>query len=127
MSTDEAGFDVLIGSDEARVLSALYNEKAYIMSKNFIKTAFLSRVQGLDSIINWLYLDQANGPRLLRRVVEDARALISNAEVGIHSTHGDKEMARTKFSEGALILLKRNLEWLEDFLRNDEKANGKDS
>ena len=121
LSADEAGFEVLVGSEEARIPSALYNEKVYVISKGFIKKALMSPLQGLTHIIHWLYLSQEEGPKLLRRTVEDARSLISDAEVSSTSGHtrdGDNQAMRplVTFSAGALILLKRNLEWLEDFL-----------
>ena len=120
LSADEAGFEVLVGSEEARIPSALYNEKVYVMSKGFIKKALTSPLQGVDDIIHWLYSSQ-EGPKLLRRTVEDARSLISDVEVGSTSSHtqdGDNQAIRPSltFSAGAVILLRRNLEWLEDYL-----------
>lgn len=121
LSADEAGFEVLVGSEEARIPSALYNEKVYVMSKGFIKKALTSPLQGVDGIIHWLYSSQEEGPKLLRRTVEDARSLISDAEVSSASSRtqdGDNQptMPLMMFSAGALILLRRNLEWLEDYL-----------
>lgn len=121
LSADEAGFEVLVGSEEARIPSALYNEKVYVISKGFIKKALMSSLQGLNDVIHWLYSSQEEGPKLLRRTVEDARSLISDAEVGSTSSHtqdGDNQAIRPPmtFSAGALILLRRNLEWLEDYL-----------
>ena len=127
LSADEAGFDVLIGSEEARIPSALYNEKVYVMSKGFIKKALTSPLQGVDDIIQWLYSSHEEGPKLLRRIVEDSRSLISDAQVGSASSHSqgrDNQAVRplVTFSAGALILLRRNLEWLEDYLLCGEKA-----
>ena len=129
LSTDEAGFDVLIGSEEARIPSALYNEKVYVMSKVFIKKALMSPLQGVDDIIQWLYSSREEGPKLLRRIVDDSRLLISDAQVGSASSHsqgGDNQAARplVTFSAGALIPLRRNLEWLEDYMLCGEKAKG---
>ena len=121
LSADEAGFEVLVGSEAARIPSALYNEKVYVMSKGFIKKALTSPLQGMGDIIHWLYSSQEEGPKLLRRTAEDARSLVSDAEVGSTSSHtqdGDNQPGRSPvtFSAGALILLRRNLEWLEDYL-----------
>ena len=129
LSADEAGFDVLVGSEEARIPSALYNEKVYVISKGFIKKALTSPLQGVDDIIQWLYSSQGEGPKLLRRIVEDSRSLISEAQVGSASSHSqdeDNQAARSlvTFSAGALILLRRDLEWLEDYLLCGEKAKG---
>ena len=126
LSADEAGFDVLVGSEEARIPSALYNEKVYVMSKSFIKKALTSPLQGVDDIIHWLYSSR-EGPKLLRRIVEDSRSLISDVQVGSAGSHSQEEDSQVvrplvTFSAGALILLRRNLEWLEDYLLSDEKA-----
>ena len=127
LSADEAGFDILKGSEEARIPSALYNEKVYVMSKGFIKKALTSPLQGVDDIIKWLYSSREDGPKLLQRVVEDSRLLISDEQVDSASCHaqdGDNQAGRplATFSAGARILLRRNLEWLEDHLLSDEKG-----
>ena len=130
LSTDEAGFDVLKGSEESRIPSALYNEKVYVMSKGFIKKALTSPLQGVDDIVNWLYSSREDGPRLLQRVVEDSRLLVSDEQEGSASSQpqgGDDQAVRplATFSAGARILLRRNLEWLEEHLLSGEKVEGK--
>lgn len=99
------------------------------MSKGFIKKALTSPLQGVDDIINWLYSSQKDGPNLLQRVVEDSRSLISDGQAGsacCHPQDGDNQGVRplVTFSVGARILLRRNLEWLEDHLLLGEKAEG---
>ena len=99
------------------------------MSKGFIKKALASPLQGVDDIINWLYSSRDDGPQLLQRVVEDSRSLISDEQVGSASCHpqdGDNQAGRplVTFSAGARILLRRNLEWLEDQFLSGEKAEG---
>ena len=123
---DEAGFDVLIGSAESQVPSALYSEKVYVMSKGFIKTALTNAPQGLADVIQWLYLSSQPGPHLLHRVVDDSKKLLTSTSttsvVGSASGEMDERgFARAKLSTGASILLRRNIEGLEDFMtRNDE-------
>ena len=100
------------------------------MSKGFIKKALTSPLEGVDDIINWLYLSRLDGPKLLQRVVEDSRSLISDTQAGSASSHtqdGEDQVVRplVTFSAGARILLRRNLEWLEDHLSSGEKAEGK--
>lgn len=98
------------------------------MSKAFVKTALSDPPQGLGDIIDWLYLrPPPQGPALLRRVVEDSRRLLpENMEIATAS--GEASLAEqpsdsTRLSAGALILLRRNLAWLEDF---KERNEGKD-
>ena len=121
---DEAGFDILIGSAESQVPSALYSEKVYVMSKGFIKTALTNAPQGLADIVQWLYLSSQPGPHLLHRVLDDSKKLAANTttrsldDSADVSTSDEKErnFNRTKLSTGAAILLQRNIDWLENFI-----------
>ena len=132
---DEAGFDVLIGSAESQVPSALYSEKVYVMAKGFIKTALTNAPHGIADIVNWLYLSRQPGPQLLRRVLDDAKKLLTNttytsstnnntistASSAISNTTMDERgFARAKLSTGASILLQRHVDWLEDFMRRND-------
>ena len=125
---DEAGFDILIGSAESQVPSSLYSEKAYVMSKGFIKTALTTPPHGLADVVQWLYLTSQPGPRLLRRVVNDSKKLLANNTTTSAMTSAPNEVeerssTRAKLSTGASILLRRHVEWLEDFMtRNDGGA-----
>jgi ubiquitin-conjugating enzyme E2 O len=125
--TDEAGFDVLVGSADSRIPSQLYTEKVYVLSKAFIKTALTSPLQGLDGIIKWLYLTSPEAsPRLLRRVVEDSEALLpetstANVVDEVRSLRDEPTLGPTRLSAGALILLRRNLVWLKDYLEHDQE------
>ena len=99
------------------------------MSKGFIKKALTSPLEGVDDIINWLYLSRLDGPKLLQRVVEDSRVLVSDGQADSASCRaqdGDSQAVRplVTFSAGARILLRRNLEWLEDHLSSGDKAEG---
>lgn len=123
---DEAGFDVLIGSAESHVPSALYSERVYVMSKGFIKTALTNAPRGLADVVQWLYLSSQPGPHLLRRVVDDSKKLLTSTTTtsAVGSASGEmneRGFTRAKLSTGASILLRRNVEGLENFVtRNDE-------
>ena len=123
---DEAGFDVLIGSAESQVPSSLYSEKAYVMSKGFIKTALTTPPHGLADVVQWLYLTSQPGPQLLRRVVNDSKKLLAdNTTTSVNGSAPDemeeRSSNRAKLSTGASILLRRNVEWLEDFMMRNEE------
>ena len=124
--TDEAGFDVLIGSEEAQVPSAMYSERVSVMSKVFIKTALTSPPHGLADIIQWLYLSSQPGPHLLLRVFDDSRRLLDNnatvnADGSASGEMGERGFIGARLSTGASILLKRHVDWMEDFMkRHDE-------
>lgn len=124
---DEAGFDVLIGSAESQVPSALYSEKVYVMSKGFIKSALTKAPHGLADVIQWLYLSSLPGPHLLRRVLDDSKKLLANITTTSAVSPALGEMnesgsTRAKLSIGASILLQRNLEWLEGFMTRNEQG-----
>ena len=122
---DEAGFDVLIGSAESQVPSALYSEKAYVMSKGFVKTALTNAPLGLADVIQWLYLSSQAGPCLLRRILNDSKNLLANnTTVSVDGTTDgemdDRGFTRAKLSAGASILLRRHVDWLEDFVKQHD-------
>ena len=116
----------MIGTAESQVPSANYSEKVYVMSKVFIKTALTNPPHGLADIIQWLYLSCQPGPHLLRRVLDDSRKLLANStavSAGGSSEADTNERGKTgaKLSTGASILLRRSVDWLEEFTRrNDE-------
>ena len=124
---DEAGFDVLIGSAESQVPSALYSEKVYVLSKGFIKTALTNPPQGLTDVIQWLYLSSQPGPHLLRRVLDDAKKLLANtknsgADGGASQEKEERGFGRAKLSTGASILLQRSSDRLEELMERDDKG-----
>lgn len=116
----------MIGSAESQIPSALYNEKVYVMSKAFVKTALSNLPQGLEDVITWLYLaPPSQGPNLLRLVIEDSRRLLPE-NTTVTDTSGESKITEqpsrsTKLSSGALILLRRHLACLEDFIKRNEE------
>lgn len=118
MSTDEAGFEVLKGSEDSKVSSQLYNEKAFVISKGFVKTALQRSPKGFADIVGWLYFHQS-GPGLLNQIIEKSSAL--SGESSVADTPSQLEIyslgPHGKLSAGALVLLRRNLEWLIEYRR----------
>lgn len=117
-----------MGSAESQVPSALYSEKVYVISKGFIKTALTTAPLGLADVIQWLYLSSQPGPHLLRRVLDDSKKLLTNVTSPsvVDSASGERDKAGStwaKLSTGASILLRRNVEWLEDFMTRNEEGN----
>lgn len=116
----------MIGSAESRIPSAMYSEKVSVMSKVFIKTALANPPGGLADIIQWLYLSSQPGPQLLRRVLDDSWKLLANS-IGVSKSGSavvetnEKGSTGTKLSTGASILLRRSVDWLEDFAKRNEE------
>ena len=106
--TDEAGFDVLANTDESSTPSALYTERAFVLSRGFVHHALSSKPGGVTDVVEWLYdkpaMERA-GPWLLRSVIEEARARIA--------VRGDGAVGK-KLSRGAAILLERTVGALEE-------------
>ena len=125
--SDEAGYEVLIGTPESAVPSALYSERAYLLSKGYIKFALSSPPQELEDVIRWLYIN-SDGPRLLLRIVEDCKRMkvssLRGKEAMSHDAVKGKEggWAAGRISAGAIIPLNKHLLWLEQFLKEHEAA-----
>ena len=116
-----------MGTPESSVPSTLYSEKAYVLSKGFIKRALSAPPQGLEDVTHWLYIS-GDGPRLLRRVIDDCKRLQANSwrgkeNVSDVSTKGKKGgWAIGRLSAGAMMLLNKHLLWLQQYLREMEAA-----
>lgn len=107
----------------------MYSEKVSVMSKLFIKTALTNPPGGLADIIQWLYLSSQPGPHLLRRVLDDSRKLLANSTAASNSGSAvvetdEKGSTGTKLSTGASILLRRSVDWLEDFMKRNVEDMG---
>lgn len=110
---DEAGFEILANTDESSIASKLYTERAYVLARGFIQRALKVRPGSVVDIIDWLYCNPrtgGEGPDLLRTVIEEARARITNlVDVGKGSEEGPVQ----KLSSGASMTLERTVAWLE--------------
>ena len=109
---NEAGFATHIGLDEASVNERLYSERAYFLSRGFVKWALENDVEGLEQEVRYLYLDE-DGPKLARSVIEDGKQVIARSEVA-GDDDGEWERGRvTRVSRGGLEVLKRTISGLE--------------
>lgn len=129
--TDEAGFGIYEGAEEAALNSQLYSEKAYILARGFVKHVMQRPVEGFESVIDWLYLppgaakdnhedgegeELGPGPSLLKEVVDKAREVIKRSEDGAPVSVEETTDGVGRVSRGALALLKRHLGVLEKIL-----------
>ena len=123
-TTDEAGYEILAGTDESTISSALYTEKAYVLARGFLQAFYEKNPGGMSDIRQWMY-ESKHGPRLLSTVYKEAKALLSenpqdeeadagNAVVCWRPTNG-----RKRLSLGAAILLERMLEGLREAVMLD--------
>lgn len=111
---NEAGFDVLTGSEAYRINSNFYSETSYILAKGFVKRVLENCPSGFHEIIQFLYLAKP-GPRLLKRVMADCRKLDEGAAEGKGDGHLEWLGPGAKLSKGAVIMLQRNMEWMRKY------------
>lgn len=128
----EPAFAKLEGTKEGRINSRLYSEKAYVLSRSFVRTALLRPPTGFDSEVRHYYL--ANGK--LRSVIAHASKLIEEGEAAASSSKGTNEEALAEADEGqmwnadavgsltmgAIITLKRTITALEKIA--EERGSG---
>ncbi|KAK6346941.1 hypothetical protein TWF696_007037 [Orbilia brochopaga] len=126
---NEAGFNVYLGAEEATVNANLYSERAYILSRGFVKRVLEQPVPGLEDILIWLYDPrQGSGMQLLREVVAKGKDIVKNSEENITlpsastAASATSNLASTgtdgipKLTAGAIVLLRKTLASLEDIL-----------
>ncbi|KAL8861879.1 MAG: hypothetical protein Q9178_001748 [Gyalolechia marmorata] len=126
---NEAGFEALQGTVQSKPQSAVYSERAFVLSRGFVAKALQSLPAGCASIIEWLYLPSRNGPSLLRIVVEDCQrflqqdphASMTEEEANTQQRLNLERYHIDKLSKGILILLRKIVPDLEDRLRYEER------
>ena len=130
----EPAYDKLRGTEEGIINSRLYNEKAYVLSRGFVRRALEIPLGSLESEISWLYHRHGR----LAKVLCDARALVEKSR-GESSSHQepssttsaavaaatvagaqpggggdrDREPAVPRLTTGGIITLERTLAKLE--------------
>jgi ubiquitin-conjugating enzyme E2 O len=105
---NEAGFEVRAGLADATVPSALYSERTYFRSRAFITHALTNDVSGFDDVVQWLYINrEAGAPKLLDRAIAAAKEVLDNGDAV-------KRGGLSRISRGALVMLKRELQVLEE-------------
>jgi len=106
----EPAYEKLRGTEEGIVNSRLYNEKAYCLSRGFVRRALESPLGGLESDITWWYYTN----RKLEKVILDSRALIAKSK--LPPGDDDRELAVPRLTGGGIITLERTLSKLQSLL-----------
>lgn len=91
--------------------SRLYNEKAYCLSRGFVRRALEIPLGGLEQDINWLYYSDLK----LEKVIRDSRALIQKSQLPPED-HEDGDLAVPRLTAGGIIALERTLIKLQGLL-----------
>jgi len=106
----EPAYEKLRGTEEGIVNSRLYNEKAYCLSRGFVRRALEISLGGLESDINWLYYTNHR----LEKVIFDSKALIAKSKLPLDDD--DQELAVPRLTVGGIITLERTLNKLQGLL-----------
>ncbi|TFK36863.1 hypothetical protein BDQ12DRAFT_685995 [Crucibulum laeve] len=101
----EPAYDKLRGTEEGIVNSRLYSEKAYVLSRGFVRRALEIPLGDLEEEMNWLYYKQGR----LDKVLQDARQLIEKSKIDSEPTAEDRELAVPSLTTGGIITLERIL------------------
>ncbi|KAL7282655.1 hypothetical protein ACG7TL_004128 [Trametes sanguinea] len=108
----EPAYEKLRGTEDGIVNSRLYSEKAYVLSRGFVRRALEIPLGGLEAELRWFYY--TNGK--LRKVLDDARALIEKSRATREVEElpeADRERAVPRLSSGGIITLERTLAKLQ--------------
>lgn len=108
----EPAYEKLRGTEEGMVNSRLYSEKAYVLSRGFVRRALEIPLGGLEAEINWLYNTQGR----LSKVLDDSRALIQKSQSGPENAEADENLAVPRLTAGGIIMLERTLSKLQALL-----------
>ncbi|KAH8982612.1 hypothetical protein EDB92DRAFT_1893847 [Lactarius akahatsu] len=114
----EPAYDKLRGTEEGIINSRLYNEKAYVLSRGFVRRALEVPLGSLESEIGWLYRKQGRLAKVLcdaRALVEKSRRAGPSASSNADADEGgrDSEPAVPRLTTGGIITLERTLVKLE--------------
>ncbi|KAF8973555.1 hypothetical protein BDZ97DRAFT_1775695 [Flammula alnicola] len=109
----EPAYEKLRGTDEGTVNSRLYSEKAYVLSRGFVRRALEIPLGGLNSEITYLYYNQHR----LQKVVDDAESLIRKSKASPEITPEEQDLAVPRLTAGGIIALERTLIKLRGFLQ----------
>ncbi|KAJ3573658.1 hypothetical protein NP233_g2277 [Leucocoprinus birnbaumii] len=121
----EPGYEKLRGTEEGATNSRLYSEKAYVLSRGFVRRALEIPLGGFEEEIKSFYFTHGR----LRKILEDSRALIENSRKDPNPSNeqvekdGTADLAIPRLTTGGIIMLERTLNKLQSFLDEHESRN----
>jgi len=110
----EPAYEKLRGTAAGKVSSRLYNEKAFVLSRGFVRRALEMPLGGLEVIISDIYYTKGR----LHQVITKANALVTksqNAEAN-DADDSDGEIAVPRLTAGGVLALSRTMTKLEQIL-----------
>jgi len=117
----EPAYEKLRGTEEGTVNSRLYSEKAYVLSRGFVRRALEIPLGDLNKEIHWFYY--TNGK--LAKVLNDARMLIEKSRTAKDTpvSEADRELAVPRLTGGGIIALERTLAKLQALLDTPQELS----
>ncbi|KAI0734484.1 hypothetical protein C8Q72DRAFT_880146 [Fomitopsis betulina] len=110
----EPAYEKLRGTEEGIVNSRLYNEKAYVLSRGFVRRALEIPLGGLEKELHWFYYTRGK----LAKVLNDTRALIEKSKSSKEEAEADQDLAVPRLTGGGIIALERTIAKLQTLLDN---------
>ncbi|KAH8120020.1 hypothetical protein DFH11DRAFT_1557864 [Phellopilus nigrolimitatus] len=107
----EPAYEKWRGTDEGRVNSRLYSEKAYVLSRGFVRRALELPLGSLQDVIKDIYLSRGR----LEQVIKKSRGLIEKSK-NTKESDDDDDLAVPRLTGGGVIPLTRTLDKLEGIL-----------
>ncbi|TCD69895.1 hypothetical protein EIP91_005719 [Steccherinum ochraceum] len=101
----EPAYEKLRGTEEGIVNSRLYSEKAYVLSRGFVRRALDLAPIGFESELKWFYY--TNG--MLDKILHDSAVLIQKSKSPPADDEADTELAIPRLTGGGIISLERTL------------------
>jgi len=109
----EPSFEKMRGTEEGRLNSQLYNEKAYVLSRGFVRRALELPPGGLEKEIAWFYYTKDG---LSRTLAHSRRLVARSSGPSADTDEGDRDLAVPRLSTGGVLTLTRTLKKLQEFL-----------
>jgi ubiquitin-conjugating enzyme E2 O len=122
---DEAGFEAFASEGDSRVEATQYTEKAFVMTRSFIKYALENPISSFQDVLVWHYLpgpergDKSQRPELLKRVISEGNSMIdhynSTSNVAITKENAASPFV-SRLSLGAVVMLRKHITTLQKIL-----------
>ncbi|KAJ9476376.1 putative Ubiquitin-conjugating enzyme E2 2 (putative) [Pseudozyma hubeiensis] len=108
----EPAYEKLKGKEESKLVSKNYNEKAYILSRGFVKKVLENKPEGFEQEVELFYLKSGN----LKKVVERAEGLLKSSGTETSGEGDADEAAVQGLTKGGSIMLGRTIKSLRSML-----------
>lgn len=94
--------------------SRYYSEKAYVLSRGFVRRALEIPPSGLEDVLQDIYIKRGK----LKKIVESAHNLIELSKTLKDDDTFESDLAIPRLTSGGIIPLSRTLERLESILKS---------